>query len=302
MEKAIEIDGLAKSFRQGWRRRQIEAVKPLSMAVEVGEAFGFVGQNGAGKSTTIKMLTGALLADSGNARLFGVDIGDPHSRRGLGYVPENPSLYDYLTPLEILEMGVRMHGRRHGASAIRAHCLHWLERFGIAHVANKRIRGFSKGMAQRTALAHALCLEPKLLILDEPLSGLDPLGRREVIDIVAEFRYQGGTVFFSSHVLYDVERLADRFGLIHRGELRTIQSPAELLGERQEMLLISHGDAALEGMTPLGRGRWQCVLPQSLIWQRMQELRVAGHEVVELRSNTNLEQAFMHWVQQESAV
>lgn len=213
---AIHIENLEKTYPRNWLTKPVKALKGVSLTVPQGEVFGFIGANGAGKSTTIKILTGAMRASRGLVTLFGVRSENPKARTGMGYVPENPSLPDYLTPLEVLRMAMSLHGLK--VDAPDTHCMTWLTRFQIDHVAKKSIRSFSKGMAQRTALAHALCVNPRLLVLDEPLSGLDPVGRRDVVDILAEYKRQGGTVFLTSHVLHDVERLADRFALIHQGE------------------------------------------------------------------------------------
>ncbi|KAI5916295.1 ABC transporter ATP-binding protein [Thauera sp. 2A1] len=295
---AIELQNLSKTFRQGWRGTEVSALKGVSLAVEQGEAFGFVGQNGAGKSTTIKILTGALRHDGGEARLFGFDVADFRSRVGLGYVPENPWLYDYLTPLEIVRMGVIAHGRRKGAD-VSSHCRQWLERLGLGPVAQRRVRGFSKGMLQRTALAHALACEPRLLILDEPLSGLDPLGRREVVDILLEYRKGGGTVFFSSHVLHDVERLADRFGLIHKGELRSVQQPSEVCARSETVLVRSIGAQPVEGLSPEVGGRWSGDIPATDVWHVLDRLREAGHTLLEVRPGMSLERLFLDVVRRD---
>lgn len=291
---AIELVNLSKTYQSGWKKNN-EALRDLTLAIEPGEVFGFVGPNGAGKSTTIKIIMGLLKASGGEAKLFGLPVDDPQSRTGVAYVPESPLLYDYLTPLEILQAGCQFH-QLHLAD-LKKHCMGWLERFGIDHVAGKPIKGFSKGMTQRTALAHALALQPKLLILDEPLSGLDPLGRKTVVDILADYRAQGGTIFFSSHVLYDVERLADRYGLIHQGILRTVRNPAELLGDEARVLVTSHGETEVSGMTHLGLQRWQAEVPRAEVWQLLQTLQAAGHSLHEVRSTTTLEQAFLEWVQ-----
>lgn len=245
MTHAIELHDLRKTYPRNWAAPPFEALKGISLTVEEGEVFGFIGPNGAGKSTTIKILTGVMLATAGSAALFGVDVTRPEARRGLGYVPENPSLPDYLTPMEILSMGLALHGRKPANQ--RAHCLHWLERFGLAEVANKVVRDFSKGMAQRTALAHAMAVEPRLFILDEPLSGLDPVGRKDVVDILSEYQRGGGTIFLTSHVLHDVERLADRFGLIHRGELLTIRSPREIVVDQSARYVVRYRSAGVIG-------------------------------------------------------
>jgi ABC-2 type transport system ATP-binding protein len=187
----------------------------------------------------------------------------------------------------------------HGCKPVnpRAHCLHWLERFGLADAANKVVRGFSKGMAQRTALAHAMAVEPRLLILDEPLSGLDPIGRRDVVDILSEYRSKGGTIFLTSHVLHDVERLADRFGLIHKGELRAVRAPGELAGKDDLVLIRSQGAAAvLPGMVAEPAGRWVVEVPRTMLWETLRAIDGAGHALIEIKPTLSLETAFMHVV------
>jgi ABC-2 type transport system ATP-binding protein len=298
MTHAIEINDLRKTYPRRWASPPFEALKGVSLTVAEGEVFGFIGPNGAGKSTLIKILTGVMRASAGEAHLFGVAVTESTARIGLGYVPENPSLPDYLTPLEILGMGLTLHRRQ--LADLQAYCLRWLERFGLGEVANKTVRGFSKGMAQRTALAHALAVQPRLLVLDEPLSGLDPIGRREVVDILAEYRSQGGTIFLTSHVLHDVERLADRFGLIHKGELRAVRSPAELAGEDERVLVRSQGAAAvIGGMQSEPGGRWVIEVPRTALWSILHVLEAGGHTVVEVKPTLSLETAFMHVVKGE---
>ncbi|QLG89666.1 ABC transporter ATP-binding protein [Chitinibacter bivalviorum] len=287
---AIELSNLSKSYRSLWGKESV-ALSALNLEIQQGEVFGFVGPNGAGKSTTIKIIMGLLQASSGSAQLYGKDVRDADSRTGIAYVPESALLNDYLTPLDILESGCHFHNVK--TDNLRTHCLKWLERYDIANVANKPLRSFSKGMTQRTALAHAMAIQPKLLILDEPLSGLDPLGRKLVLDILAEYRSQGGSIFFSSHVLYDVERLADRYGLIHKGKLRTVRSPAELLGDEATVLITSYGKNEVAGMQHQGLLRWQGEIKRSVLWATLEALEKAGHEIHEVRSTTTLEQAFL---------
>lgn len=238
MISAISIENLSKTYPRSWAAAPMQAVNQVNLEVAVGETFGFIGPNGAGKSTTIKILTGALRPTGGSARLFGVDVESPGARVGLGYVPENPSVYDFLTPLEILTMGLRLHNVQ--VPDERRHCLEWLDRFGLGQVAGKTVRAFSKGMTQRVALAHALAIKPRLLILDEPLSGLDPVGRKDVVEILGEYRSAGGTLFFSSHVLHDVEAIADRFGLIHKGQMLTIRSPQEVVADQADRYMLRY--------------------------------------------------------------
>lgn len=296
MTKAIEVTDLKKTYPRSWATPAFEALGGITFSLEQGEVFGFIGPNGAGKSTTIKVLTGIMRPTNGSAQLFGIDAAAPEARRGLGYVPENPSLPDYLTPVEILQMGLGLHGIREANS--RQHCLTWLERFDLGAVADRPVRGFSKGMAQRTALAHAMAVRPRLLILDEPLSGLDPIGRHDVVEILAEYRKGGGTIFLTSHVLFDVERLADRFGLIHKGELRAVRSPADLVGMEDQVLVRSRGELSiLKSMKPEPGGRWVLEIPRNELWKTLHLLESSGHELIEIRPTLSLELAFLHAVQ-----
>ncbi len=296
MSDAIHVEGLFKTFR-GFRKVPIKAVDDVSFSIPEGEAFGFIGPNGAGKSTTIKIMTGVLQASAGKVNLFDTPVGQPQARIRLGYVPENPYLYDYLTPLEILLMGISLHGLK--IDDPHAHCLKWLERLELGGVARRQIRSFSKGMTQRVAIAHALCLQPRLLILDEPLSGLDPVGRRDVVDILAEYKRGGGTLFFTSHVLHDVERLADRFGLIHKGRLRAVQSPAELAGGTDLVQVRSMGATPVAGAKSDFAERWSTEVTRDDLWQKLDELRVARHTIIEIRPTLSLESAFMRAIGKE---
>lgn len=292
--QAIVLDEVDKNYRSDWGKKTV-ALKNLSLVIEVGEAFGYVGQNGAGKSTTIKILTGALEPSAGMAFLFGCPATDYKSRLGLAYVPESPYLYDYLTPLELVRMGASLHKVK--VDDLNAHCMYWLERFGIAHVAGKRIRNLSKGMTQRTALAHALALKPRLLILDEPLSGLDPIGRKDVVDILMEYKREGGTLFFSSHVLHDVERLADRFGLIHKGELRAVRTPAEILGsDGGKMLVRYRAEQCLENALAESPGVWRTEVDRSRLNELLSKIEAAGGLLAEVKSTATLETAFMEFI------
>lgn len=213
----VATEDLHKTFRPEVFGRPVTALRGVTFSVAEGECFGYLGQNGAGKTTTLKILTGLMTPTRGGATLLGRPAGDESVRTGLGYLPENPYFYEHLTPVEALEF----YGRLSGVSPadVRARTPRLLERVQIADVARRRIRGFSKGMRQRLGLAAALVAEPPLLLLDEPLSGLDPHGRHLVKEIVLEERRAGRTVFMCSHVLSDVEELCDRVVVIHGGRV-----------------------------------------------------------------------------------
>jgi len=295
MIPAIATHGLCKTYPRTWRTPPFEAVRELSLTIGEGEVFGFIGPNGAGKSTVIKVLTGVLQPTTGRAELFGEDVSQTAARRGLGYVPENPSLYDYLTPLEILMMGLSIHAVR--PANRRQHCLQWLERFDLAQVANKRVRSFSKGMTQRVALAHAMAIQPRLLILDEPLSGLDPVGRKDVVDILGEYRGAGGTIFLTSHVLHDVEQLADRFGLIHRGQLLTIRSPQELAADQADRYVLRYrGGAPIEGCSEVRPGLFTLDAGAAELPALIARVNACGGVLQDVKPSVSLETVFFRTI------
>lgn len=289
---AIGLAGVSKTFVR--KRQRIDALKEVSLVMAEGEVFGFVGPNGAGKSTTIKIILDIIGDYGGEARIFGVSAREVSARRRVGYVPEAPVLHEQLTPLEILGAGLAMHGLR--PAQPEAHCLAWLDRLSVAHVARRKVRELSKGTVQRVAIAHAMALDPRLLILDEPLSGLDPVGRKDVVDLLAEYRAHGGSIFLTSHVLHDVERLADRFGLIHQGELKTIRSPSEMVGEEETLTVRSLGEAAIPGMLAETDGRWRIEVTRSELWQLLRALDAAHHSVIEIKPAMTLESAFMRYI------
>lgn len=295
MAAVIAGESLHKTYQRSWLTPAKEALKDVSLEVREGETFGFVGQNGAGKSTLIKILIGVLKPTAGKALLFGRQVSDPVARIGLGFVPENPSLQDYLTPVETLSMSLRLHRVR--VADERRHCLGWLERFGLGEVADRPIRGFSKGMMQRTALAHAMVAQPKLLILDEPLSGLDPVGRKEVVDILDEYRRQGGTLFFSSHVLFDVERIADRFGLIHQGRLLTIRSPQDIVRDQADQYVVRfRADSPLPDCAIVRDGVYALEASAEELATLIAKIRAGGGVIQEVRPAVSLETVFFRTI------
>ncbi|TAK18805.1 MAG: ABC transporter ATP-binding protein [Myxococcaceae bacterium] len=205
----------------------VEAVRGISFEVRKGEIFGFLGPNGAGKTTTIKTLLGLIFPTRGEVRLFGLPVTEPSARRRVGFLPENPYLYQYLTPREIMDLCGRLVGMPGHEREIQTKEI--LRRVGLGSVMDRPLRRFSKGMLQRAGLAQALMGDPELLILDEPMTGLDPIGRKEVRDLILEERTQGRTVMFSSHILSDVEMLCDRVAIVNRGELTAYGSLDQLL-------------------------------------------------------------------------
>jgi ABC-2 type transport system ATP-binding protein len=214
---AIACSNLSKTYRLGFRARKVEALAALDLAVVPGSIYGFIGPNGAGKSTTIKILVGLVRPSAGLASLFGRDIVDPWARLSIGYLPENPSFHDFMRPLEVLHYLGKLSGL--GGADLRRRAELLLDRVGLGHARDLTVRKFSKGMVQRLGLAQALIHDPPLLILDEPMSGLDPIGRKEVRDLILDLRDQGKTVFFSTHILPDVESICDRVGMVFKGRL-----------------------------------------------------------------------------------
>jgi ABC-2 type transport system ATP-binding protein len=218
---AIEILGLEKTYMIGfWRKRPKQALCPLHLTVEEGEIFGFLGPNGAGKTTTLKMLMGLVFPTSGSARILGHDWTDPAIKAQIGFLPEQPYFYDHLTAHELLNYYGQLSGMP--ANGRTGRIENTLQRVGLHDIKGLQLRKFSKGMLQRVGIAQAILHDPKLVFLDEPMSGLDPLGRREVRDLIEQLKQEGKTVFFSTHILSDAEALCDRVAILHQGELRGV--------------------------------------------------------------------------------
>src|SRR4026209_2766278 len=215
---AIKTEGLTKHYPVGfWRPRPYVALDSLNLSVAQGEVFGFLGPNGAGKTTTLKLLMQLIYPASGHAEILGSPVGDVAVKRRIGYLPENPYFYDNLTAEELLVYFARMFGCSGKEGRERASRL--LDEVGIGAERRFQLRKFSKGMVQRVGIAQALINDPELVFLDEPMSGLDPLGRREVRELILRLRDRGCTVFFSSHVPSDAEALCSRVGILAKGRL-----------------------------------------------------------------------------------
>jgi ABC-2 type transport system ATP-binding protein len=249
---AIETINLEKTYAVGfWRKTPRVALRPLNLTVEEGEVFGFLGPNGAGKTTTLKLLMGLVFPTGGTARILGKDINDSDIKAQTGFLPEQPYFYDYLTAKELLEYYAQLSGVETKERGRKVEAM--LERVGLKDAARVQLRKFSKGMLQRVGLAQAILHDPKVVFLDEPMSGLDPMGRREVRDLIEELKQQGKTVFFSTHILSDAEALCDRVAVIHRGELRGVGQVAELTSAvAAKVELIWNGSAVPAGLSGLG--------------------------------------------------
>ncbi len=240
----VEVKALEKTFVRGFFRKRTAAVRGVSFEVERGEIFGFLGPNGAGKTTTIKMLMGLIHPTGGSAKVLGDPIGAVRAKRKIGYLPENPYFYDYLSALEFLHMVGRLFGLDAKTRERRANEL--LDRVGLSMAKSRSMRSYSKGMMQRVGLAQALMGDPELVVMDEPMSGLDPIGRKEVRDLLLELRDAGKTVFFCTHILADASMLCDRVGIIVKGELKDVGSLDSLLGGHvQHVEIHAQGEAAL---------------------------------------------------------
>lgn len=226
-ESVLEVSELHKTFFVGFLRKRVDAVRGVSFDVKRGEVFGFVGPNGAGKTTSIKMILQLIFPTRGQIKLFGRSTLDPNVRRRLGYLPENPYIYSYLRPLEFLDLCGRLTGL--SAQQRRKRSEELVNRLGIAHALDRPIGRFSKGMTQRLGFCQALLHEPELLILDEPFSGLDPIGRKDIRDLMLELKAQGRTVLLTSHVLSDVEVLSERVAIVRKGRVSAYGAIDDLL-------------------------------------------------------------------------
>jgi ABC-2 type transport system ATP-binding protein len=249
---AIEILGLEKTYTVGfWRKKPKSALRPLHLTVQEGEIFGFLGPNGAGKTTTLKLLMGLIFPTSGSARILGMEVDDPRMKAQIGFLPEQPYFYDYLTARELLEYYGQLSGvdPKHRSRKVDE----VLQRVALPNVGGVQLRKFSKGMLQRVGIAQAILHDPKIVFFDEPMSGLDPMGRREVRDLMEQLKSEGKTVFFSTHILSDAEALCDRVAIIHQGELRGVGAVADLTSSvHGQVELVWQGTAVPASLRALG--------------------------------------------------
>jgi ABC-2 type transport system ATP-binding protein len=250
MNPALSISGLKKSFSAGFIPRKKEILKGLTFEVGEGEIFGYLGPNGAGKTTTIKCALGLIFPDAGEIRLFGRGNLDPRAKERLGFLPENPYFYDYLTAREFLDFYGQLFAIPKPERAARIARL--LKLVDMERAADLPLRKFSRGMLQRVGLAQALINEPALVILDEPLGGLDPLGRKEIRDIILRLRDEGKTVFLSSHILQDIEMICDRVAIIVSGRILSLGRLADLVSETVLFTEITVSGVAESDLAALG--------------------------------------------------
>ena len=243
---AVEIQNLSKDYAVGfWKKRLRPALKPLNLNVEAGETFGFLGPNGAGKTTTLKLLMGIIFPTSGSAKILGKDCLDPEVKQKIGFLPEQPYFYDYLSAPELLDYYGRLSGM--SATGRKERIEKLLDRVGLSDVGSKHLRKFSKGMLQRVGIAQAIIHDPQVVFLDEPMSGLDPVGRYEVRELIQALKDEGKTIFFSTHILSDAEALCDRVAVIHKGELRgvgVVNDFRSSIAEQTEVIWLNAGALA----------------------------------------------------------
>ncbi|GAC1664476.1 MAG: ABC transporter ATP-binding protein [Candidatus Acidiferrum sp.] len=304
---AIEIENLTKDYPFGFlnlkRRRSLEG---LSMQVETSQVFGFLGPNGAGKSTTIKLLMGLIFPTAGSARILGRSITDIGMHRDIGYLPEQPYFYDYLTATEVLDYFARFHDLRENERRERVQRM--LKKVGLDTAGKIQLRKYSKGMLQRVGLAQAILHDPQLVILDEPMSGLDPVGRREVRDIILELKRDGKTVLFSTHILSDAEMLCDRVGVIVGGKLRGIGAPGEIVGiKAQGLEILFEVEPVVSAAPVLAKAtrtgeRYTMHVDEAGLYPVMEELRNLRARVLSVTQvKPSLEEYFMNLVEADRA-
>ena len=300
---AIETENLRKEYPHGLLHlKRKTCLEDLTLQVEDGEVFGLLGPNGAGKSTTIKLLMGIIFPTSGHARILGKAVSDVAMHRDIGYLPEQPYFYDYLTAAEVLDYFARFHG--YSATARQERVQRMLKKVGLETAGKIQLRKYSKGMLQRVGLAQAILHDPRLVILDEPMSGLDPLGRREVRDIILELKNAGKTILFSTHILPDAEMLCDRVGVIAGGKLRGVGAPGTIVGMKpvgmEIVFEIAEGSAQtakIFAKATKSGAAYRLSVDESELYAAMEELRATGAKLISVTQiKPTLEDFFMEMV------
>src|ERR1700730_5928752 len=303
---AIEIENLTKDYPFGFLHlKKKTSLEGLTMSVEEGEVFGFLGPNGAGKSTTIKLLVGLIFPTAGTARILGKSISDISMHADIGYLPEQPYFYDYLTAPELLDYFARFHDL--SAQERKARVDRMLKKVGLETARKIQLRKYSKGMLQRVGLAQAILHDPKVVILDEPMSGLDPVGRREVRDIILELKQAGKTILFSTHILSDAEMLCDRVGVIVGGKLRGVGAPGtlgDMKTRRREIFFAWRGasNAPLLSKAPRTGDCYRLQVAEEELYAAIEQLRAAGVRILPVSQvKATLEEFFMNLVEADRA-
>ncbi len=303
---AIETENLTKQYPHGFLNlKKRTSLEGLNMQVERGEVFGFIGPNGAGKSTTIKLLMRLIFPTAGSARILGKPISDIEMHRDIGYLPEQPYFYDYLTAAELLDYFARIHDLPSADRKERVQRM--LKKVGLETAGKIQLRKYSKGMLQRVGMAQAILHDPQLVILDEPMSGLDPVGRREVRDIILELKREGKTVMFSTHILSDAEMLCDRVGVIVGGKLRGMGAPEQLVDVKtqgMEILFELAGQSAVPLLAKATRtgDRYRLQVPEAELYGAIEQLRAAGAKILSVTQvKATLEEFFMNLVEADRA-
>ena len=307
-EPAIEIESLTKDYPTGFLHLKTKrSLENLSMRIEEGESFGFLGPNGAGKSTTIKLLMGIIFPTSGSAKILGRPITDVEMHKDIGYLPEQPYFYDYLTAAELLDYFARFYGMK--AAERKERVAKLLKKVGLETAGKIQLRKYSKGMLQRVGLAQAILHDPKVVILDEPMSGLDPIGRHEVRDIISELKRGGKTVLFSTHILTDAEMLCDKVGVIVGGKLQGVGRPDEIVGMKaHEIEIVFDADAndtrsaTLRAKASKSGSRYAMRVPEENVFAAIEEVRAAGGKLAAVTPiKPTLEEYFLHLVEKDRA-
>jgi len=308
MKHIIEIENLSKDYEVGfWKKKKVRALDRLNLQIESGQIFGFLGGNGAGKTTTIKILMSLIFPTEGNAKILGRDISDVKMRASIGYCPENPYFYDYLTARELMNYFGELFGLDSATRKRKSEEL--LSKVGLEEKDwSKQLRKFSKGMLQRVGLAQSLINDPEIVFLDEPMSGLDPIGRREIRELIAELRMQGKTVFMSTHILSDIEALCDNVAILRQGKLAATGKLDDLLmqsGERQSFEITVKGVSKENLQNQISNvsgaeiyakpnGANICVLEETDIDRVLQIIRNSGGKLVSVQPvKQSLEELFV---------
>jgi ABC-2 type transport system ATP-binding protein len=308
MTPAIETQNLTKDYPHGFLHlKKKTSLEDLTMQVEDGEVFGFLGPNGAGKSTTIKLLMGIIFPTAGSARILGKPVSDVAMHRDIGYLPEQPYFYDYLTAAEVLDYFARFHNFT--ATERKERVQKMLKKVGLETAGKIQLRKYSKGMLQRVGLAQAILHDPKLVVLDEPMSGLDPVGRREVRDIILELKNNGKTILFSTHILSDAEMLCDRVGVIAGGKLRGVGAPGSIVGVQslgmEIVFEVSAGGQLAETIRAKAAktgANYRVTVSEPELYDALEQLRASGAKVISITQvKPTLEDFFMELVGKDRA-